>query len=78
MREQKLLDIINRIRIRNEQSALDELDPDASLRDDLDFSSFDLAELTVRIEDAFGVDVFENGLVRTVGEVVDRISMVVS
>jgi acyl carrier protein len=32
-----------------------------------------LAELTVRIEDSFGIDIFENGVVATVGEVYDKL-----
>ncbi len=35
------------------------------LRDDLGFDSLALAELAVRIEDEFDVDVFEDGLVNT-------------
>ena len=35
----------------------------------LGFTSFDLAELTVRIEDEFDIDIFEDGLVNTVGEI---------
>ena len=40
-----------------------------NLRDDLELTSFDLAELTVKIEDEFDVDIFEDGLVSTVGEI---------
>ena len=39
------------------------------LRADLGLDSFDLAELTVRIEEATGKDIFENGVVNTVGEI---------
>ena len=39
------------------------------LREDLGLTSFDLAELTVRIEDEYGIDIFETGLVNTVGEI---------
>ena len=42
---------------------------DTKLREDLYLNSFDLAELTVKIEDKFGVDIFEDGLVKTVGEI---------
>ena len=42
---------------------------DTKLREDLSLNSFDLAELTVKIEDKFGVDIFEDGLVKTVGEI---------
>lgn len=36
--------------------------------------SLDLAELTVRIEDAFGIDVFEDGIIDTIGEIMDKIN----
>lgn len=41
------------------------------LRDDLHFDSFAPAELTVKIEAQFGVDVFEDSIVYTVGDVGD-------
>ena len=37
---------------------------------DLGLSSFDLATLTVRVEDEFDIDIFEDGLVSTFGEIV--------
>ena len=40
-----------------------------SLRKDLGFDSFDLAELTVLVEDEFGIDIFADGLVDTIQEV---------
>ena len=43
------------------------------LRNDLDLTSFDLAELTVRIEDEFDIDIFEDGLVNTIGEVLAKL-----
>jgi acyl carrier protein len=39
------------------------------LRLDLGLDSFDLAELTVRIEEATGKDIFQNGLISTIGEI---------
>ena len=72
--EQKILSIVNEIRKANNLSALTELKGEDNLRDDLGFTSFDLAELTVRIEDEFDVDVFEDGLVNTVGEVLAKLS----
>lgn len=41
------------------------------LRDDLALSSFDLATLTVMIEDEYDVDIFEDKLVFTFGEIMD-------
>ena len=46
------------------------LKDDTNLRDDLGLTSFDLAALTVMIEDEYDVDVFENQLVFTLGEIV--------
>jgi len=40
-----------------------------SLRNDLGFDSLDLAELTVKIEDIFDVDIFENRIVDTLQEI---------
>jgi len=38
---------------------------------DLGLSSFDLATLTVKIEDEYDIDIFEEGLVSTFGEIVE-------
>ena len=43
------------------------------LRNDLDLTSFDLAELTVKIEDEFDIDIFEDGLVNTIGEIYEKL-----
>jgi acyl carrier protein len=69
----ELLKIINTVRAHQEFPPLVVLRREMKLRDDLGFDSLDLAELTVRVEDAFGVDVFADGLVFTVGEVEQRI-----
>ena len=44
------------------------------LRNDIGLDSLDLAELTVRIEAEFDIDIFENGIVNTVGEVIDKLN----
>lgn len=67
--EKRILEIINEIRSHNGLKAVETINPETDLRKDLDLSSFDLAELTVTIEDEFGVDIFENGLINTVGEI---------
>tara|TARA_Y100000592_G_scaffold73574_1_gene114632 strand:- start:4106 stop:4336 length:231 start_codon:yes stop_codon:yes gene_type:complete len=43
------------------------------LREDLGLDSIALAELAVRIEEKYDVDVFENGLVFSVEEVIQKI-----
>lgn len=71
--EQKVLEIINAIRESKELPVLDHLNANDNLRNDLGLTSFDLAELTVRIEDEFDIDIFEDGLVNTVGEIYSKL-----
>ena len=67
--EQKILTIINNIRAAKNMAPVAELHSEDKLREDLGLTSFDLAELTVNIEDEFDIDIFEDGLVNTVGEI---------
>lgn len=46
-----------------------------SLRDDLGFDSFDLAEFTVKLEAEFGIDIFEIGLVENIRDVKDKLNL---
>ncbi|MCC5788969.1 MAG: acyl carrier protein [Opitutales bacterium] len=45
-----------------------------TLREDLGLDSFDLAELTVHLEDRTGIDIFQEGVVKTMGEVRQRLA----
>ena len=67
--EERILEIVNMIRATKALVPLETISPSDNLRNDLGFTSFDLAELTVRIEDEFDIDIFEDGLVNTVGEI---------
>lgn len=71
--EERILVIINQIRKAKNLSELSSVNSDDNLRNDIEFTSFDLAELTVRIEDEFDVDIFEDGLVNTVGEIIVKL-----
>lgn len=71
--EQKILSIINDIRASKEMPPVKELHKSDNLRNDLGLTSFDLAELTVRVEDEFDVDIFEDGLVNTIGEIYEKL-----
>jgi acyl carrier protein len=68
-----VLKAINRILERKNQKILDNLDENISLRNDLGFDSLDLAELTVRIEDETGVDIFADGIIDKISEVLERL-----
>ncbi len=49
------------------------INADMSLKDDLGMDSLGLAELTARIEAEFDVDIFEDGVVTTVGEIMKKL-----
>lgn len=72
--EEKVLEIINEIRASKELQPVESLSTETRLREDLSLTSFDLAELTVKIEDEFDIDIFEDGLVSTVGEIYAKLS----
>ena len=67
--KQKILEIINKIRLVKGLAPVEQFKEEDNLREDIGFSSFDLAELTVNIEDEFDIDIFEDGFVNTVGEI---------
>ena len=67
--EEKVLTIINEIRAAKDMAPVGTISTATKLREDLNLTSFDLAELTVKIEDEFDIDIFEDGLVSTVGEI---------
>ena len=69
----QLLEIINIINDNKGNKILNYLENNIDLRVDLGYDSLDLAELTVRCEQAFGVDIFETGIVTSVKDVLDRI-----
>lgn len=71
--EQKVFDIINAIREEKGLKVLSVISLSDNLRDQIGFTSFDLAELTVKLEDEFDIDIFEDGLVNTVGEVLEKL-----
>lgn len=64
-----VLKIINEIRMSKQLDPIESIGAETKLREDLGLTSFDLAELTVKIEDEFDIDIFEDGLVSTVGEI---------
>lgn len=71
--EQRVLSIVNTVLENRSRTQVAQLSPHDGLRETLGFDSLDLAELTVRIEDEFGVDIFEDGLIDTVGEIYSKL-----
>lgn len=73
-KRESLKEVVNDIlREKEEASPVKEISDDMSLTEDYGMDSLDLAEMTVRIEDMYGVDVFEDDVVDKVGEVLEKI-----
>jgi acyl carrier protein len=68
-----LLEIINEVLDSNEKSPIFNLDLEINLRADLRFDSFMLAELTIIIEEIYGVDIFADGIVFTISDIQNKI-----
>lgn len=69
----KITEIINIVLKNRGKKGIISVNSDSHLRNDIGFDSLDLAELTVRIEAEYNVDIFEDGIVNTVGEILSRI-----
>ncbi|MBC35366.1 MAG: acyl carrier protein [Bacteroidetes bacterium] len=65
--------IINTVLQNRGKQEVESISESTELRDDVGFDSLDLAELTVRIEAEFDVDVFEDGIVNTVGDILAKL-----
>ena len=70
---QSLCNIINSIRQSAGRDSVSELKVEHHLQRDLELDSLELAEMTVLIESKFGVDVFEEGTVTTVRDVLKKL-----
>ena len=72
--KEKVIEIINNILRENDlEMSVEEINDSTKLTDALGLDSFILAQLTVEIESEFGVDIFENGVISTVGEIFNQL-----
>lgn len=71
---QELLDIVNEMREEAGKTTIEKLELSMDLRDDLELDSLMLAELTVRVEDEFDIDIFEDGIIQTIGDILIKIN----
>lgn len=71
--EKNILEIINTILENRRKKTLDQITNETNLRNDIGFDSLDLAELTVRIEAKYDIDIFEDGIVNSFGEILQKI-----
>lgn len=70
---EKLLGIVNIVRENKGLCKLERLKADDDLRRNLELDSLDLAELTVRIEKVTGIDIFADGFVNSIGEILSKL-----
>ena len=68
-----LLSIINTVLENRGKATVESINENSSLKNDCGLDSLDLAELTVRIEAEYDVDIFEDGVVTTVGEILSKL-----
>jgi len=73
-KEKKVISIIRDILSDENMESEMKIIESTKLKEDLGFDSLMLAVLTVKIENEFDVDIFEHGLVFTVGEVFSKIT----
>lgn len=71
---EKIVEIVKHVLENNDKKYDGEISESSSLRNDIGFDSLDLAELTVHIEEEFGVDIFEDGFVETIGDILKKVS----
>ena len=69
-----ILKIINIVLDNRDKLRVAEISKSSHLTVDLGLDSLDLAELTVRIESEYDIDIFENGIVETVGDIMNKIN----
>lgn len=70
---EKLKGIINTVLSNRGKMIVNQIKETDLLREDLGFDSLDLAELTVRIEAEFDVDIFEDGIVTSISDILKKI-----
>jgi acyl carrier protein len=73
-KEKKVISIIRDILSDENMESEMEIAESTKLKEDLGFDSLMLAVLTVKIENEFDVDVFEDGLIFTVAEIFSKIA----
>lgn len=70
---EQLLSIINTVLENRGKEKVSNINENSSLKNDCGLDSLDLAELTVRIDAEYDVDIFEDGIVTTIGEILEKL-----
>jgi acyl carrier protein len=70
---QVILKAVNEVLTESGRSERSDVQEGLHLKQDLDLDSLDLAVLTVKIEAETGIDVFAEGIVETVGQLLAKL-----
>lgn len=73
-KEIRLREIVQEILSENYKTLETPITLQSHLKNDIGLDSMELAFLTVRIEDEFNVDIFEDGIVFTFGDILQRLN----
>ncbi len=71
--QEKLIEIIQKIRTESGLPEITEFKEEMSLKDDLDIDSISMAQLIAEIDQNFKVDINAAGPVQTFGEILSRL-----
>lgn len=71
--KRSLLEIINEV-LSESDNQVESITSDMDLRNDLGMDSMNLALLTVLIEDEYGIDIFDNGMVSKVSDIEEKLN----
>ncbi len=78
MDEQKIFERIREVLVKRLAVEPDAVKRDSRLKEELEVDSLDLVELSILVEEEYGIDIFDEqiGDIETVGDVVDLIMRV--
>jgi acyl carrier protein len=71
--KRSLLEIINEV-LSESDTKVEAISTDMDLRNDLGMDSMNLAYLTVLIEDEYGIDIFADGFVSKVSDILNKLN----
>lgn len=71
--KRSLLEIINEV-LSESDNQVESISSNMDLRNDLGMDSMNLALLTVLIEDEYGIDIFDNGMVSKVSDIEEKLN----
>lgn len=69
----EIKDIINKVMVDHDKEIIDNINYDDNLRDDLGIDSIEMVDIVVQFEEIYGIDLFSEGDVKKVSEIIKRL-----